>query len=87
MEDHEAKLNITYQGQNGDLVDPIEYDSTDAQVRAAAVEAINSGGVHGFDDVGAVTPYIFEDFVVDRFPSPAPGTPNNMFLRPKTPFG
>jgi hypothetical protein len=80
--DHEAVLNITWSGQNGDLPNPIMFDSTDADVRRWATEAVHAG-VPG---ITADATANFQDFVVERFPSAA-GLPNRVVLRPKTPFG
>ena len=30
---HEARLNITLHGQNGDLVDPVPFGASDAELR------------------------------------------------------
>ncbi len=94
FENHMARLNITWKGQNADLTDPISIDLDDAAVRAQATEAVN-GGLPGIDaDPNAD----FTDFIVDRFPATAdvaetafapaiPGLPARVMLRPKTPFG
>lgn len=73
-----AKLNITYNGQNGDLADPVSFDATDAEIRQWAGEAIGNGSVAGINAVAAD----FGDFVVDRFRDS-----KSIFLRPKVPFG
>jgi hypothetical protein len=79
---HMARLNITWKGSNGDLVDPISVDLDDAAVRAMATEAV-AAGVPGIDaDPNAD----FTDFIVDRFPA-KDDLPARLVLRPKTPFG
>lgn len=80
--DHEAILNITWSGQNGDLPNPILFDSTDTDVRRWATEAVRNGlpGITADETVN------FQDFVVERFPATG-GLPNRVVLRPKTPFG
>lgn len=80
--DTEAVLNITWAGQNGDLPNPIMFDSTDEDIRRWATEAVRTG-VPGITADAAVD---FQDFVVERFSSTA-GLPNRVVLRPKTPFG
>lgn len=77
-----AILNVTVNGQNGDLGDPIDYDASDAAVRAWATEAVGSGSIRGIDATNAN----FADFVVDRYPE-HDGAPARVLLRPKTPFG
>lgn len=84
MEANQARLNITWNGQNGDLPDPVSYDAGDGDVRAWATEAVRNGGVPNIPaDVNAD----FRDFVVDRFAATAETPYNRVFLRPKTPFG
>lgn len=78
----DAVLNITYQGSNGDLPDPIDYDASDEQIRLWATEAVQAGGIPGLDAVQAD----FSDFVVERYPA-RDGLPARILLRPKTPFG
>ncbi len=81
---NEAQVNITYNGENGNLPDPVYFDSTDVDVLAMVTEAVQTGGVPGID---AVTSADFADFVVERF-APNAERPFNMILvRPKTPFG
>ena len=83
MEAHEARLNVTYQGQNGDLPDPVDFDASDGDVRQWATEAVQAGGIPGLPAGDAN----FRDFVVDRF-TPTEDRPYNLIqLRPKTPFG
>jgi hypothetical protein len=79
----DALLNITVNGQNGNLRDPVFFDATDADVKAWATEAVRNGGIPGIDAVPNVD---FRDFVVDRF-AEKDGLPARLVLRPKTPFG
>lgn len=83
IREDQARLNITWGGQNGDLPDPVSYDSTDGDIKMMATEAI-AGGFPGIDaDANAD----FGDFVVEKF-GPTEDVPyNRIFLRPKTPFG
>ena len=79
-----AKFTITYNGQQGDLPDPVPYDSPDADLKQMAVEALRDGYIPGIDAVPGVD---LVDFVVDRFPARDDVPWNRISLRPKTPFG
>ena len=86
---HEARLNITWQGQNGDLLDPVPFDASDTELKQWAAEAIQGGSIPGIraranGRGGRVDLW---DFVVDRFPRSNTTPYNRIFLRPKTPFG
>lgn len=78
----EAVLNISWQGQNGDLPNPILYDSTDADIRRWATEAVR-GGIRGIDADPTVN---FQDFIVERVAA-KDGLPPRVLLRGKTEFG
>jgi hypothetical protein len=79
-----AKLNITFEGEQGDLPDMVSYDSTDGDIKQIATEAVRGGDVPGID---AAPNASFEDFVVDRFPAKDDVPFNRLSLRPKTEFG
>ena len=80
----EARVNVTWAGQNGDLPDPIAFDAPDGAVRGWITEAVRGGSVPGVDaDLRAD----FADFVVDRFPANDQRPYNLIQIRPKTPFG
>ena len=79
-----AKLNITFNGLQGDLPDPVPYDATDADLKQIATEAVRDGYVPGID---ASPDASFVDFVVDRYPARDDIQFNRLSLRPKTPFG
>lgn len=83
MDEQHARLNITYGGYNGDLTDPIAYDSADGDVKQWATEAVRNGNVPG---IPAQANADFTDFIVDRFAATAE-LPGRVMLRPKTPFG
>jgi len=83
IRDDEAKVNITFAGQQGDLPDPVSRDATDEQVREWVTEAVRAGGVPGIDADPSAS---FQDFVVDRFDA-KDGMPSRISVRPKTPFG
>lgn len=84
LPDGMAKLSITYNGQQGDLPDAVQFDSTDSDLKQGATEAVRTGDVPGID---AAPDADFADFVVDRFPARADIPLNRLMLRPKTPFG
>jgi hypothetical protein len=79
-----ARLNITYNGQQGDLPDLIPFDVADEDVRRMATESVQTGYVAGIDMAADAD---FTDFVVDRFPAREDVPVNRIALRPKTPFG
>ncbi len=84
LHENEARLNITWAGQNGDLPDAVAYDSTDADVRQWVTEAVRHGDVPG---IAADPAADFSDFVVDRFAANDTRPYNLIQVRPKTPFG
>jgi len=84
---NEARVNITYAGENADLPDPVSFDATDGDIRQWVTEAVRGG-------VGLIPAQVasFTDFVVERFPAPTDAVPgqrdfNLITIRPKTPFG
>lgn len=84
MDNYEARLNISYGGQNGDLPDPVSFDATDSDVKAFAEEAVRNGSVPGITADPNAT---FQDFMVDRYEANAEVAYNRLMVRPKTPFG
>jgi len=84
MENNQARVNITYKGENGDLPDPVFYDAGDADIKTWVTEAVSNGSVPGIPADDAVD---FGDFVVDRFSANAEREYNLIQVRPKTPFG
>ena len=83
MNEDQAKLNITWNGSNGDLPDPIYFDASDSDIKRWAKEAISSGSIPGIPMESEVD---FTDFKVDRFTA-NDNRGNLVQLRPKTPFG
>jgi hypothetical protein len=80
----EARVNITWAGQNGDLPDTVNRDATDVDVKRWVTEAVRTGGVPG---IVADQNADFSDFVIDRF-EPNETRPWALIqCRPKTPFG
>lgn len=78
-----ARLNVTFGGQNGDYPEPVNFDLTDVDVKQIATEAIRTGYIPGIALDANVN---LQDFVVDRFPA-TNDLPPRLMLRPKTPFG
>ena len=81
---HEAWMNITWQGQNGDLADPVSFTASDHQLKHWAAEAIRGRSVPGIHTRDHVS---LNDFIVDRFPANRTNPYNRIMIRPKTPFG
>lgn len=84
IQPHEARVNVTYAGSNGDLPDPVALDATDADVKAWVTEAVRAGSVPG---IPARADADFTDFVVDRFAADEHRPYALLQIRPKTPFG
>lgn len=81
---NEARVNVTWNGQNGDLPDPVSVDSTDGDVRQWITEAVQTGGIPG---IAADARANFHDYVIDRFP-PNEARPFALIsARPKTAYG
>ena len=84
IEANEARVNVTWAGQNGDLPDPVSYDAPDGDILGWVHEAVRGGGIPGIaGDVDAN----FQDFVVERFTATEARPHNVIQVRPKTPFG
>ena len=45
IQSNEARVNVTYAGQNGELPDPVQYDSTDGDVKGWVSEAVAGGNI------------------------------------------
>lgn len=84
LKENEARVNVTYNGQNGDLPDPVLVQATDGDIKAWVTEAIRTGGIPG---IAAVPNADFTDFVVDRHGPNDVRSWSAYFVRPKTPFG
>lgn len=78
-----ARLNITYNGQNGDLPDPVLFDAADGDIKQWAAEALTAG-IPGIDPVANPD---LTNFMVDRFPAHGDVPYPRIVVRPKTPFG
>lgn len=84
MEAFEARVNVTYNGANGDLPDPVNFEATNGDVLQWVTEALHAGSIPG---IPADPNANLTDFVVDRFASNETTPYNRLMLRPKTPFG
>jgi hypothetical protein len=84
VRENEARVNVTWEGQNGDMPAPVARDSGDGDIKAWVTEAVQNGSIPGIAvDANAN----FTDFVVDRFDASAARPFNLIQIRPKTPFG
>ena len=84
IKDNEARVNITYQQKNGDLPDPVFFQSTDGDIKDWVTEAVRAGSVPGLE---AAPDADFSDYVVDRFAAMETRPYALIQIRPKTPFG
>jgi len=80
----DARVNVTWGGQNGDLPDTVPFDATDGDVRQWITEAVRTGHIPGMN---AAPNADFADFVIDRFTATEARPFNYIQVRPKTPFG
>lgn len=79
----EARVNVTWRNQNGDLVAPVRFPADKVEVLRWAEEAIRAGHVAGIDPDPNVN---LNGFAVDPFPA-RDGHPNRFTVRPTTAFG
>lgn len=81
-----AAVSVTWRGETGDLADPMRYDASEAEVLAAATEAIRSGAVRG---VRADRMADLADFRVERLPADVASGRQmpTLLIRPKTAYG
>ena len=84
IKENEARLNVTWAGQNGDLPDPVFFQSTDGDVKNWVTEAVRAGSIPG---IAADPNADFTDFVVDRFTATEARPYALIQIRAKTPFG
>lgn len=84
IREDEARVNVTWQQQNGELPDPVYREAGEGDIKAWVTEAVRNGSIPG---IPADANADFRDFVVDRFP-PTEARPYNLIqIRPKTVFG
>lgn len=80
----EARVNVTWNRQNGDLPDPVPLDSANGDILGFVTEAVRNGDVPG---IGADANANFQNFMVERI-APSDAYPHHRILvRPKTAFG
>jgi hypothetical protein len=80
---HEARVNVTWNGQNAELPDPVAFDATEGDIKQWVTEAVRAG----IPGIRADPAADFHDFVVDRFAASDATPYNRVMIRPKTPFG
>ena len=80
----DARLNVTYAGQNGDLPDSVDFDTSDAALITMATEALQTGGIPGIDADASAS---LSGYQVERFPAKDDNPIHKVVLRPKTSFG
>jgi hypothetical protein len=84
IQPHEARVNITFGGNNGDLPDPVRADASDQEIRTWVSEALRSGTVPGLP---AADDPDLDGFVVERN-APTDVRPYQLIqVRPKTAYG
>lgn len=84
MKATEARVGVTYNGEYGELPDPVNFDAPEGDIRGWVTEAMHTGGIPGIPaDAGAD----FRDFMVERFRANDTRPYNLLQIRPKTPFG
>jgi hypothetical protein len=74
-------INITYRGQSGNYVVPIDPGVDDNTIRRLCEEAVRAGEVPGI--APDIPGNAFVNFVIDRFH----GDQVRFVVRPKVPFG
>jgi hypothetical protein len=84
IRDDQARVNVTWQRQNGELPDPVFFDATDDQIRAWVTEAVRNGSVPG---IPADPDADFTNFMIDRFTANDARPYNAFMIRPKTAYG
>ncbi len=89
IQPHEARVNVTYDGQNFELPDAVQFGAADGDIKGWVAEAIRTGSVPG---VRANPDVDLTNFVVDRYEAPASPSPgqrawNMVMIRPKTAYG
>ncbi len=82
--EHEAMVNLTWNGQNYDLRNPVLYEIPEADLKGMLSEVIRAGG-DGIPADGDVGP--MADYVVQRHGPTATRPFRLITVRPKTEFG
>lgn len=80
-----AKVNVTYAGQNGDMPSEVDPLASKEQILVWVAESLRAGDISG---IPAQTHVDLSNYVVD---TPCPPTPERNYplitVRPKTPYG
>lgn len=82
--DNQARVSVTWKGQQGDLPDPVAYGAANGDVFQWVTEAVRAGDIPGID---ADPDANFANFVVDRFDAHEEVPYNRLAVRPKTAYG
>lgn len=80
----QARVNVTFAGQNGELPDPVLYDAPEADIKGWVTEALRTGGIPG---IPASPNADLKNYVLDRFDANEARPYRLLALRPKTEFG
>lgn len=83
LQGHEARLEVTWQGEHGTVDGAIPFDWTDDVILATVQEALQGGDVQGITTQGGD----IGDFVVERFTANNEVPYNRIMVRPKVTLG
>lgn len=82
--ENEARINVTFGGENGDLPDPVRFDANDGDIKQWVTEAVRAGDIPGMRaDANAD----FRDHIVERYTATEARPYALVQVRPKTAFG
>lgn len=84
IRDDQARVDVTWAGQQSELPDPVPRDADAADVKQWVTEALRAGDIPG---LGAHVDADLTDYVVKRYPPHEQRPYHRIELRPKTPFG
>ena len=84
LQANEALVNVTWAGQNGDMPQPVEFDSSNQDILTWVTEAVRSGSIPGITSDPDAD---FSDFVVEKLAATEVRPTNQVIIRPKTAFG
>lgn len=84
LQANEALVNVTWAGQNGDMPQPVEFDSSNQDILNWVTEAVQSGSIPGITSDPDAD---FSGFVVEKLAATEVRPTNQVIVRPKTAFG
>lgn len=84
LQETEARVNVTWSGNNGDMPEPVEFDASEANVRRWVTEAIQNGTIPG---IPADPEVDLSNFVIERLAATEVRPFNQVLVRPKVSFG